>query len=369
MSIHVLHLITELSSGGAQSGLLRLLERMDSTRFRLTVVCLYNGDKLVAQQIRALGIDVIDLGMTRKWRLDALLRFFNLLRQKRPQILHTWMFHANIPGRILGRLAGVPIIISSEQTMGQEGQIRRRLNRLTAMWADCVICVAQKVADFVHEQVGIPRDKLLVIANGVDTQTFIPSATPKAADWQPRIIGNVGRLEPVKGTRFLVDAFAQFASQFPDARVWLVGDGTERQNLATQAQTQGVARQIDFLGMRPDVAALLAQMDIFVLPSHWEGMPNAVLEAMAAGLPVVATGVGGTTEVVVQDETGFLVPAADPDAMAKAIVTLLRDPTLCRRMGEAGRRRVEQHFSIQQTVAKTVGLYENLLNEKQVTAL
>ncbi len=369
MPISVVHLITELSSGGAQSGLLRLLERMDSTRFTLTVVCLYNGDKIVAQQIRALGIEVIDLGMTRKWRLDALIRFFDLLRQRRPQILHTWMFHANIPGRVLGRLAGVPIIIGSEQTMGQEGQIRRRLNRLTAVWADCVICVAQKVADFVHEQVGIPRDKLLVIANGVDTQTFSPSSTTKAADWQPRIIGNVGRLEPVKGTRFLIDAFAQVASQFADAQVWLVGDGTERQSLAMQAQQQGIAAQIEFLGMRPDVATLLTQMDIFVLPSQWEGMPNAVLEAMAAGLPVIATGVGGTTEVVVQDETGLLVPAADPTALAKAIATLLSDPALCRRMGAAGRQRAEQHFSIEQTVGKTVGLYEKLLDEKQVTVL
>lgn len=369
MSIHIFHLITELSSGGAQSALLRLLERMDTQQFTLTVVCLYNGDKIVAQQIRALGIEVVDLGMTQKWRIDTLGRLYQLLRQKRPDILHTWMFHANVPGRVLGRLAGVSIIISSEQTMGQEGRIRRLLNRLTAPLTDRVICVAQKVADFVQAQVGIPSDKLVVIPNGVDVQIFVPSAMTKPADWQPRIIGNVGRLEPVKGTRFLLEAFAQVADQFPDRRVWLVGDGTERQNLEMQTKQLGVTDQIQFLGTRKDVSELLPQMDIFVLPSHWEGMPIAVLEAMAAGLPVVATAVGGTTEVVVPGETGLLVPPADPTALAQAMVTLLTDPALCHRFGLAGRKRVEQQFSIEQTVAKTVALYEKLFYEKQVNGL
>ena len=366
MAIHVLHLITELSSGGAQSALLRLLERMDTEQFTLTVVCLYNGDKMVAQQIRALGIEVIDLGMRKKWRVDALWRLYRLLRQRRPAILHTWMFHANVPGRLLGRLAGVPVIIGSEQTMGQEGQVRRQLNRLTAPLTDRVICVAQKVADFVHEQVGIPTEKLVVIPNGVDVTAFVPDTTPKATDWRPTIIGNVGRLEPVKGTRFLIEAFAQIADRFPAQRVWLVGDGSERQNLEVQTQQLGITEQIQFLGVRGDVATLLPQMDIFVLPSHWEGMPNAVLEAMAAGLPVVATAVGGTTEVVVPGATGLLVPPAEPTALAQALTTLLQDPALCQRFGVAGRQRVEQHFAIEKMVAQTVALYEMLLSEKQL---
>ena len=146
-SIPILHFITELSIGGAQMALLRLLERLDRQRFDIQVACLYNGDGVVAEQIKKMGIPVTDLGMSSKLRLDALGRFYGLLRCFRPAILHTWMFHANIPGRILGRAAGVPVIISSERTMGQEGALRRLSNRWTAGLADRIVCVSQNVAD------------------------------------------------------------------------------------------------------------------------------------------------------------------------------------------------------------------------------
>ncbi|MBX3011955.1 MAG: GT4 family glycosyltransferase PelF [Caldilineaceae bacterium] len=366
MAVRLLHLITELSSGGAQSVLLRLVERMDRAHYQVTIVCLYNGDKAVAQQLRALGLEVIDLGMTRKWRLDAFVRLYWLLRQRRPAILHTWLFHANIPGRLLGRLAGVPIIIGSEHTMGQEGKLRQRLNRLTAPLADQIICIAQKVADFAHSAIGIPRAKLVVIPNGVDTQSFAPPPTPPTTDRQPRIFGFVGRLHPVKGLPFLLEAFAQVVAQCPEQQLWLIGEGSERQRLAQQRDALGLTKHVTFWGARQDVAALLQQMDLFVLPSHWEGMPMVLLEAMAVGLPVVATAVGGTPEVVVPGETGYLVPPADPPALAQALLRFCHDPALCQRLGAAGRQRVEQHFSIEQNVAQTVALYEKLLRLKRV---
>lgn len=365
----ILHLITELSTGGAQMALWRLLKGLDRERFRPVVACLYNGDGMVAGRIRELGIPVIDLGMTAKWRLDALERLYRLLRRERPCILHTWMFHVTIPGRLLGRLAGVPVIISAERTMGQESEARYWLNWLTAPLGDRVICVSERVADFSAEHIGLSPARLVVIPNGIE---LLPQpAVDKAAVWaelgRPRpemVIGTVGRLEPVKGFPYLLEALAQLAPAYPAVHLLIVGDGPERTALEAQAHRLGLGERVIFAGHRTDVPLLMGGMDLFVLPSIWEGMPNVVLEAMAAGLPVVATAVGGTPEIVVEGETGLLVPPRDPAALAEAMERLLADPALRLQMGRAGRDRVQQYFDIERTIRLNEELYNTLINEK-----
>ncbi len=172
MTIPIVYLITELNTGGAQKMLLQLLAHLDRQRFSPSVACLYNGEGIVAQEIRALGIRVTDLRMTAKWRGDALWRLYRLLRAERPVILHTHLFHANIPGRVLGRLASVPIIISTEHTMGMEDEWRYRINRLTHRFADRVVCVSQQIAGFIAHRAGIPEAKIVVIPNGIDLKRF-----------------------------------------------------------------------------------------------------------------------------------------------------------------------------------------------------
>lgn len=359
MATTVMHLITELDSGGAQSALLRLVAGQDRSRFKPVVLCLYNGDRLVARQIRDLGVEVIDLGMTRKWRLDAFWRLWRHLRRVRPTILHTWMFHANIPGRVLGRLAGVPHIISSERTMGQEGSVRRLLNRWTGRLADRITCVSQNVADFAAKEIGLPADRLVVIQNGIDTNVFRPApAQPKESG--QLTIGYVGRLEKVKGVNFLIDAFAALAEQHPHLQLQLVGDGSERAALAEQASKLGLRDKVHFLGIRSDMPTLYPTFDLFVLPSLWEGMPNVALEAMACGVPVIATDTGGTPEVVHDSKSGVLVPPGDAAALTQAMVALIGDAERHCQLAQAGRRFVEQTFSINQTIAQTVALYEQV---------
>jgi sugar transferase (PEP-CTERM/EpsH1 system associated) len=365
--VNVCYFITELDVGGAQTALLRLLAGLDRDRFLPTVVCLYNGDATIAQQIHALGIPVTDLGMAAKWRWDAFWRLYRLLRRDRPTILHTWMFHANIPGRVLGRLAGVPIVISSERTIGQERRWRYWLNRATAPLADRVICVAGGVADFAAQTIGISPDKLVVIHNGIPLGGFQPGdriAARASLGISPSacVVGTVGRLHPVKGTSYLLQAFADLAPGHAEAILLLVGDGPQRAQLEGLARCLENPERVQFLGNRSDVPRLLQAMDVFVLASVWEGMPNVALEAMAVGLPVVATGVGGTPEAVVDGETGLLVPPRDPGGLARAITRLLRDPELRRKMGQAGRRWVEQHFSVERMVRQTERLYEELLS-------
>jgi glycosyltransferase involved in cell wall biosynthesis len=364
----IIHLITELDRGGAQTALYRLLAHGDRQRYAPRVLCLYNGDKVVAQQIRQLGIPVTDLGMTAQWRLDAFGRLVRILRQERPFILHTWMFHANIPGRILGRLAGVPAIISAERTMGQEGRFRRWLNRLTGNLPDNIICVSQQVADFAAQEIGLPPGKLTVIRNGIDIAQFanLPDQQTARAEFglpsQGRIIAAVGRPRPVKGFAYLLDAFAQIAAAYPDLYLVFVGDGPDKRPLQTAAQQLSAANRVLFLGDQQEIPRLLAGVDMLVLPSLWEGLPNVVLEAMATGLPVVGTAVGGTPELITHNETGLLVPPRDPAALAAAIRQLLDHPEQAAQMGRNGRQCAATQFTIEGMVERTETLYEKIRN-------
>ncbi len=370
--IKVVHFITELDRGGAQMALYRLLRHADRQKFAHQVVCLYNGDKVGAQQIRQLGTPVSDLGMTAQWRLDALWRLYRLLRRERPFLLHTWMFHANIPGRVLGRLAGVPVIISAERTMGQEGRLRRALNRLTGRLPDSIICVSQQVANFAAQEIGLPPAKLSVIRNGIDLTQFdnLPDSQTARAEFdlpaQGKLIAAIGRPRPVKGYTFLLQAFAQIAPAYPDLYLIFVGDGPEKRPLQAAAAQLPDANRVLFLSDQPDIPRLLAGLDILVLPSLWEGLPNVVLEAMAAGLPVVATAVGGTPELVIHNQTGLLVPPQSPEALAQAISQLLDHPKLAAQMGQNGRQRAAAQFTIERMVQQTEALYNRLLTEKNL---
>jgi glycosyltransferase involved in cell wall biosynthesis len=365
--VPICYLITELSTGGAQAALLRLLKGLDRGRYTPTVACLYSGDGAVAREIRALGIDVFDARMRHKADMPALLRLYRHIRRVRPTILHASLFHANLPGRILGRLAGVPIIICSERTMAMEPQWRYQVNHTTIGLVDRVVAVSDNVRDFCVSHIGLPAEKLVVILNGVELpKEPIPSPQEARAGLglplDGSVLGAVSRLEPAKGIPFLIRALAQV----DNATLVIVGDGAERAALEALANDLGVARRIHWAGHRRDGDRLLPAFDLFVQPSLHEGLPNTVLEAMAAGLPVVATGVGGTPEVVVDGITGLLVPPRDPDALAQAITRLLHDPDLRLQMGQAGRERVASHFTVARMVEQTEQLYEQLLAEKGI---
>jgi len=370
--LSVLHFITELSIGGAQVALFRLLKHLDRERFSQSVVCLYNGDGVIAEKIRALGIPVTDLNMSNKLRLDAFWRFYRLLQNQQPLILHTWMFHANIPGRVLGRIAGIPVIISSERTMGQEGKFRQRSDHFTAALSDRIVCVSENVAKYAEQTIHLPAEKLVVIPNGVDPNDYrnLPSkAEARNLSQLPDsafIIGTIGRMHRVKGLYILLAAFAQLAELNRSVHLLFVGEGTDRQLLIDQAQDFGLNSKVTFLAFQKDIPKLLPALDLFVAASLHEGMPNAVIEAMAAGLPVVATDVGGTPEVVQDGQTGFLVPPGEYEALAISICKLLEDPDLRCRMGKEGKERVAKYFSIEQMTQQFEQLYEQLLVEKGV---
>lgn len=375
MTKAVAYFITELNIGGAEKVLTHFLGTLDRSEYDPVVICLYGGNSSIADEIRLLNIPVYDLQMTSKWRLDVIWRLYRLLRNLKPVILHSSLFHANVLGRIVGRLAGVPIIISCRQNISIGGQWRELLNRYTVTLDDAVIAVCELARITEIEQTNISPDRVVTIYNAIDiTHLAIEQATARQQIRQEFqiaedtfLMGTVCRFHPQKGLAHWVDAFALIQQRLEDpakVHLILVGDGELRLQLEEKVRSLGLTESVTFTGFRTDIPQILAAFDLFVLPSLWEGLSVVVLEAMASGLPVVATSVGGTPELVIDGETGLLVPPNDSSALSTAILALVQDEFLRNEMGRRGVEQVRQKFSAQTAVQATTALYKRLLNER-----
>jgi glycosyltransferase involved in cell wall biosynthesis len=359
--IPLLFLVTNFDRGGAEKILTRCAAGLPRDKYATQAAALQGRSQAVAHDLTLAGIPVHDLGMACRGDLRILPRLVLLLRRERIQILFTFMFHPTLLGRVVGRLCCVPIRISSERVMAWEGRRRRLLNRWTVPLATHVVAVSERVAAYAAREFRIPRDRLSTILNGVDLNHFRPAM--RTRDAGPPVIGCTARLHRKNDHATLLRAFACLSTHWPEARLLLVGRGPEESRLKVLADTLGVSARVHFLGEQPDVAPHLEQVDVYVQASMAEGMPNSVLEAMAAGLPVVATAVGGTPEVVVDGETGLLVPPHDPVALAGAIEKLLADREMATAFGRAGRARVEAHFGEGVMLERLEALLDRLVEE------
>lgn len=372
MSVRIVYLITGLSTGGSETALAMLLARLDRDRFHPTVVCLKNGDTPIGAEIRSLDIPVLDLDLVRPARIGALWRLYSLFHDTRPEIVHAWLFHAVVVARLLGRMAGVPIVISARQNVNLGSPFRDMVNRLTIGTDDQVIAVSEAARRVDIERAGAAREKVVVVYNGVDLGAYPPVTPQMRAEARSalglpsgiKLVGTVARLHPSKGIDCLITAAAQVLARLPHTRFLVVGDGTERAALERLARELGIADRLFFLGERRDVSFLLPGLDLFVLPSREEGMGIALIEAMASGVPVVATATGGIVEVVEDTVSGFLVPPGDANALAATIISALNAPRLADQMSTNARQRVAAMFSINTTVRRTQEIYEALLKEK-----
>jgi glycosyltransferase involved in cell wall biosynthesis len=375
----IAYVIPRMWVGGAPNHLLHVLERLDRRRFAPLLCCLTTDRKEsvpLLDRVRALGVPILDAGLrdapNALVRPSSWLRMARLareLRRRRVRIVHSYLFHANWFGTLTARLAGIPVAIVSKRSMDVYPRARDRWAcRLADRLADCVTAVAHAVRDHVHAEDRCPLEKIVVIPNGIGAPA--PAAGPDrtavlqvgAAD---RVIGTISRLVWKRGHEELLQAASMIAAVEPSARLVMVGDGPLRPTLEARARDLGLNGAVRFLGAVPRAASFLPHFDVFVLSSVWEGMSNSLLEAMAAGRPVVATRVGGNPEVVVDGETGLLVPPRDPRALADAVLRLLGDPALAGRLGEAARRRVESQFTLEQMVSRMQELYDQLLARKQ----
>lgn len=354
MSLRVLYLITELDPGGAEKQLFHLASGLDRTRFEPRVLCL-RGFGAVGEQLRQAGVPADTLGMKRKWDVGAPFRLRKRIDEWKPRILHSFLFHANMLGRLVGRRAGIPVVVGSVRVC----ETRRHhllWDRLTQGAMDVETCVCEAVREYTERVAGVDGRKLVTIPNGVELPALegLDRSRPEALF--------VGRLEAQKDLRTLLAAWALVRRRVHAARLRIVGRGPEEEALRAVAP-EGV----EFCGFQADVAPYWRTSRVLAMPSRWEGMPNAVLEAMAWALPVVATRVGGSAELVREGRTGHLVPVGDVIRLAERLAGLLADGARAEAMGQAGRGVVSEEYTMGGMVRANEALYERFVKEKGIS--
>jgi glycosyltransferase involved in cell wall biosynthesis len=359
----VLHLIETSGPGGAERVLINIVENLDRTRHE-SVICLLKEGWLAAQ-LRQRGFEPITIPQRKGHDPRWISQCVGLIRRKRIDVLHTHEFSMNTYGSVASWLTRVPMIATVHGKAYYGERWRRRMAyRLVARHAVQMVAVAEDIRRFLIDHVGATPGKLCTIYNGVDSKTVCTAADGERVRYElgiskaTTVIGTIANLYPVKGHTFLLKAAAQVARVSPET-VWLfAGRGSLLGQLQEEARQLGIVDKVRFLGFRNDAGALLQAMDLFVLPSLSEGLPVSILEAMAAGRPVVATNVGGNREVIVEGKTGFLVPPGDSGALASQMVALLADRQLAQRFGTEGHTRVRENFTLERMVSAYERLYE-----------
>ena len=370
----VAHLIYRLDIGGLETLLVDTINRMPAGRYRHAVICLTEYTDF-AQRITRPDVALFALHKPAGLALGTHADLFRLLRRLRPAILHTYNL-GTVEYAATAWAAGVPARVHAEH--GRDARDPRGLNpkhnllrRLLVPFIDRYVPVSHELRSWLESVVRIPERKLQLIDNGVDTERFHPGleAGPVQA-WQAPdafVIGTVGRLQDVKDQATLIDAFVILRRDLPGERLHLVlvGDGPLRAALEARVEAAGLQDSIWFAGARADVAPVMRSFSLFALSSIAEGTPVTMLEAMASGLPVVSTAVGGIPDLVAHGNSGTLVPPGDARAMAAAIAPYVRDRALARQHGAAGRARIEQKYSMRAMLAAYVALYDELCHTKK----
>ncbi len=348
-----------------------LATRLPRDRFHIEVAALTRLGPL-EEDLRAAEIPVTLINKRLKVDPIALVRLTRFMKERQFDVVQTWIFAANVYGRVAARRAKVPVIITAEMAVDLwKGPVERGFDRYLAHWTDRVVGNSNAVVDY-YRDVGIPEDRLGMIYSGIGEEE--PPEVDRAQfreelnlpDDSPIAIF-VGRLMPQKSVGDLIHALDILQHVRPDLRTLIVGEGPEREQLeiAGRAATLLDQSKVLFLGHRSDVPRLLAGSDLLVLPSLFEGLPNVVLEAMRFRKPVVATDAPGTTEVVIDGETGILVPRRSPAALARAIKEIIDNPQRAQAFGEAGRARVEAQFGVDLMIERFASLYEQIYHIKQ----
>lgn len=360
----VLHIIPTLDRSGAEKQLSLLATALSREAFDPHVCVLTRGGPYEADLKRA-GIPVIPIGKSFKVDPAAFLRLKRHITALAPDVVHTWLFAANSYGRAAALAAGVKHLIAAERCVDpwkvwHELAIDRWLGRRS----DRIVVNSSGIRDF-YVRHGLPPEKFAVIANGI-----LPAPAGGARDellaelglpQNVRLIGAVGRLWPQKRMKDLIWAADLLKVIRDDVHLLIIGDGPQRARLERFRRQVRIEDKVHFLGHRGDVARWMPHFDLLWLASEYEGLPNVILEAMAAGVPVVASDISGNRDLVVPDETGYLVPVGDRAALARQANKLLDDVDLARRLGDAGRQRVLREFTVERMVERHEQLYREVI--------
>lgn len=374
----VAHIIDRLVVGGMENGLVNLINNTAPDRYRHAVVCLRYADQF-RSRIRDENIRIYSLEKKAGKDVAVYARLWRCLKQLRPTIVHT----RNLPTvdtAPVAAAAGIRWRVHGEHgrdVIEAEGDNLKynALRRVMSPMIQSYIAVSRDLAGWLHHSVGVDRRKIRQIYNGVDNEKFCPPSHGRlplpCGDFSSPdtvVIGTVGRLEPIKDQMTFVRAFIELCriapDQAPSLRFVMIGEGSLLDGARQLLREAGLEKQAWLPGRRDDIAELLRAIDVFVLPSINEGISNTIIEAMATGLPVVATDVGGNGEIVVDDVTGRLVPAQNPQAMAAALRDYILSPALRKEHGHSGRTRVAENFSLHKMVEGYLAVYDELLSRR-----
>ncbi len=375
--IRVTYLITDSGIGGTEKMLADLILNLDRSRFSPELIVL-KPPGATAKMLSEKGIPVKSIGLPRWFSPGygiklpgALSRLSRMLAKARPDILHCYLFQANFLGRIAAKRTGIPVNISSLRVEEKERGSHILLERLSRPLVTGYTAVCDEVRNFGIQKLGIAPEKIITIPNGINPEPYAEGNRNKVREElgigrDVPLIGTIGRVHRQKGMDILLRAAGNIRAEFPPLRVIVVGEGPEQGKLRILARESGLSDSVIFTGLRRDIPDILAGMDLFVLASRWEGMPNVILEAMAAGRAVVASDTGGARELVQQGETGILVPVEDVEALSSAIMNLLAKSSFStdlREMGRKAQELVKAYYSLTRMVERTQELYERLMSE------
>lgn len=361
----ILYSIETSGPGGAEKMLISLVDSLDRSRFRAVICLLKKGwlhDQLLARG-HLTYVNPLHSTVDVRW----VRRAMSLLKSERVDVMHAHEFYMNAYSALLAKLTGIPSVTTIHGKNYSSAKWYRRAAYRAVSRTTKMIAVSTGIADFLSRDVGIDASRLTTVRNGIDASVFAPTPQGKAnarADlglsMQQPVIGCLGNLYPVKGHTHLIEAAAAICRRYCDAVFLFAGRGHMLETLQQQAAQLGIERNMRFLGFREDTPALLAAMDVFVLPSLSEGLPLSLLEAMAAEKGIVASEVGGIPEVIVSGQNGFLVRPADPPGLAEKILALLDAPDRASAMAQRARTDVLANFDIAAMTRTYEEMYESL---------
>lgn len=360
----ICYIIGALEVGGAEKQLFELVKNIDEKFFEPVVISLNSGD-LWAERIREIGVKLIELDRKKSFEMKRLCNLVKILKEIRPAIVHSFLFSANSYGRIASILAGAPVLIASERSLPDKdgNKLQVLINKTLGWFSHAIVCNSQSASDVLIRKYRFNPKKIFTIHNGMDGSLV---CRPKTLSKKNKLIGTVGRLTPEKNHMLFLDAARILLNTHKNLRFIIVGGGPLRGELEKYSKLIGIDDKVEFTGDRRDVDNLLREMDVFILTSAYEGLSNAIMEAMLSGLPVIATDVGGNGELVENGITGFLSPAGDAEALARKAEFLVEDEKMSRIMGENGRKVMLTEFSIFKMVSITQDLYFKLLRSENI---
>jgi len=370
--IKVTQIIHSLNPGGLENGIINLVNNMDDFKFENTICCLTQGGDFEKRLNKNIKVSKMFKKPGNDYQLY--IKLIKYLKEIKPTIVHTRNW-AGMDGIIAAKMARVPIIIHGEHgfeitDLISQNKKRKFIRKLVlSTIVDKIVTVSKNLKNRLINEIKIKPEKIIHIPNGVDTNKFNiykKEFTRKKFGFKKEdfIIGIVARLDPIKNHKILISAFKEIVKNYPQTKLIIVGDGPLREELKEKSYQLGINNKVIFMGERNDVPEILKTFDVFVLPSLNEGMSNTILEAMATGIPVIASNVGGNPELVIDGETGFLFPTNDVESLVQKIKTYILYPELKQKHGYNARKRVEEEFSLDQMVRRYEELYLELVERK-----